>query len=366
MREMKKVCFVKYDMRVTGGGERVCANLANALSDKYEVHVVSICSEKDESFYSLKERVIYSVLIRGNGRIRDTLPKGIRALHRYLIDNEIDVVLAVGVSVNPFVMLAAKGTECKTISCEHLNCISEYENDISQRFCRYLGAKNADRIVTLTEKDRDAYIEKYRLSPDNVDCIYNWVDECLLSDESEYNPKAQKILSVVRIIPIKGVENSIDVAKRIYNKYPDWQWHIYGAGEEEYVKKLQGMINEYGLADFLVLKGKVSNMYERYSDYGLFVLTSYCEGLPMVLIESKAKRIPCISFDCLTGPRDIIRDGDDGYLIPVDDLETLCDKLELCMANEDLRKRLSDNAYDNIELFSQKTIVDKWTKLIGD
>lgn len=363
---MKKVCFVKYDMLDSSGGARVCANLANALKDKCEVHVVSICSESDATFYKLDEGIIYHVLMRGSGRIRETLPKGRSLLRKYLKDNNIDMAFAVGVSINPFVVYAARNTACEAVTWEQLNCLSDYENDLAQRYCRYLGAKHSDKIVTITQKDREAYIEKYKLNPDKVFNIYNWVDESLLFGESCYNPKSKMILTVVRINPVKGIENIIEVSKRLKDEFPDWQWHIYGSGDEAYVNELQNKIDESGLSSFVILKGQVSDIYERYRDYGLSVLTSYCEGFALVLAEAKAKRIPNISFDCLMGPSDIVRDGEDGYLVKVDDLEDLYNKLRLCMSDEELRKKLSENAYGNIDKFSKKEIVRKWIELIGE
>lgn len=363
---MKNICFVKYDMLDSSGGARVCANLANALKDKCKVHVVSICSESDDTFYSLDGGVEYRVLMHGSGRIRETLVKGTRLLKEYFKENDIDMAFAVGVSINPFVVNAAKGTKCKSVAWEQLNCLSEYENDLAQRFCRYLGARHSDKVITITKRDRDAYIQKYKLNPDKVVNIYNWIDESLLSEESSYNPKLKTILTVVRIAPVKGIENIIEVSKRLKDELPDWQWHIYGGGDETYFQQLQSKIDESGLSEFVILKGQVSDIYERYCDYGLSVLTSYCEGFALVLAEAKAKRIPNISFDCLMGPSDIIRDGEDGYLVKVGDLEDLYNKLRLCMSDEGLRVKLSKNAYGNIDKFSKKEIVKKWTELIGE
>lgn len=361
---MKKICFVKYDMQDASGGARVCANLANALQDSCEVHVVSICSQKETTFYPLDENVKYNILIKGTGRIRETLVKGVPLLRKYLKDHKIDLAFAVGVSMNPFVVPATKGISCKAIACEHLNCLNEYDNSKSQRFCRFLGARFADKIVTLTQKDRDAYIKKYRLNPKKVEYVYNWMDEALLESETEYNENAKKILTVVRIEPVKGIENIIQASKQLKVNFPDWQWHIFGGGDEEYVQKLQTEIDRSGLSDFLILKGKVNDIYERYAEYGLFVLTSYCEGLPMVLIEAKAKKLPIISYDCLTGPSDIVRDRVDGFLVPVGNREILYDVLDKCMSDKVLRKKLSDHAHGNIETFHKDKILKKWEELI--
>lgn len=362
---MKKICFVKYDMQVPGGGERVCANLANALSDKCKVHVVSICSESDESFYRLDEEVNYRVLIHGSCRIRENFFKGVRLLKEYIKENDIDMVFAVGVSVNPFVMFAVKGTACKAISCEHSTCLDEFENDLSQRICRRLGAHFADMVLTVTPTDAEAYIEKYNLNPERVTSIYNWIDDSLLSDQSSYNPSSKIILSASRIVPIKGIENMIEVSKRLKEEFPDWQWRIYGDGDAEYVKTLQNEIDKNDLGSFIKLMGGTSDIYNCYRDCGLFVLTSYSESFSMVLLEAKANWVPLISFDCPTGPRNIIRDGVDGYLVKPNDLDELHDRMYECMSDEELRKTLSANAYGNIDKFSKNKIIKMWLELIG-
>ena len=363
---MKKICLIKYDMQDASGGARVCANLANALQDIFEVHVVSICSEQDSTFYKLDTKVKYHVLIHGTGRIRQTLFSGVKLLRKYLKENNIDVAFSIGVGINPFLIPAALGIPCLTVSCEHLNCLNKYENDKTQQFCRYLGAKFANRTITLTKMDRDAYLKKYNLNKKRVEYIYNWMDESLFSTEVNYNSSSKKIISVSRIEPVKGIENIIEVSKELQKQHPDWQWHIYGGGEDAYVNELQAKINQYNLQDFIILKGKVTDIYERYANYSLFVLTSYLEGLPMVLLEAKSKKLPLLSFDCLTGPRDIIRDGVDGYLVPEGDLDKLTKKLDLCMSSEELRIRLSDEAHGNINLFEKKPIVDKWIRFISN
>lgn len=361
---MKKICFVKMDMTDASGGARVAANVANALAEKYEVHVVSICSDKDTTFYKLNDNVKYKVLVKGAGRIREVLFKGVKELRRYLKKNNIDMVFSVGVSINPFVIPATIGIKCKAVSCEHLNCLNSYQNNLGQRFCRYIGAKLGSRVIVLTKQDRDAYRKKYHLKKNKVVYIHNWMDEGLFEGMTDYNSSAKKIITVARIEPVKGIENIIEVSKELSAEFPDWSWDIYGGGDESYVAGLAAKIKENNLDGFVNLKGKVGDIYDRYKNYGLFAQTSYCEGLPMVLLEAKAKRLPCISYDCLTGPREIIRDGVDGYLIPVDDIQCLKKRLSQCMRDEELRKNLSANSYGNMDLFRKETIIKRWIEFI--
>ena len=362
---MKKICFVKMDMQDSSGGARVCANLANSLQEMYEVHVVSICSKKDKPYYELHENVKYHVLMEGEGRIRTILFKAVKELRKYIKSNDIDVVLGVGVSHNPFIILATKGTKCKAITCEHQNSMNKMANDWSQNVCRYLGAKFSDYIITLTETDKEAQIKKYHLSDAKVWYIYNWIEEQLMERNPKYDESSKKIMSVLRVEPSKGSEFIIEIAKKIYKDHKDWQWHVFGDGEQEYFKDYSRRIKEAGLQDFLILKGRVSNVYDYYPNYAIFVLTSYSEGLSMVLLEAKANKIPLISFDSLTGPNEIIEDGVNGYLVAVGDVDGVVEKIEICISSSEHRKKLSEQSYSNIEKFRKKNVLEKWIKFLN-
>lgn len=362
---MKKVCLVRMDLQIPGGSERVCVNLANEFSNEFEVHVVSILGGDSAPFFPLNNNVVYKTLFSEQKRIRDALIKGVVLLRKYLEENNIDVVLAIGASVYLFVSLATVKTQCVSVLCEHGNCVNKFADNLVHKICRKIGVLFADKVVTLTESDRKGYIERYHLKPQKVKYIYNWIDDELLKKNAAYNMKSKKIISVSRIEPLKGIDNILKVSKKIYAKHPDWQWDIYGEGEKDYVDQLSKQIVENDLQDFLFLKGKVKNIYDRYDKYSLFVLTSYTEGLPMVLLEAKAMKIPIISYNCLTGPSEIIRNGVDGFLIEIDNIEELFEKIDLCMSDQEIRSELSKHAYGNIEMFSKHKILDEWIDLIN-
>ena len=94
------------------------------------------------------------------------------------------------------------------------------------------------------------------------------------------------------------------------------------------------------------------------------VMTSRHEGLPMVLLEAKAKKLPLVSFDIETGPSEIIRDNVDGFLVSPFDINAMSEKICKLIENPELRQRFSDNAYGNIDKFKKETIVAKWINLI--
>ena len=103
-----------------------------------------------------------------------------------------------------------------------------------------------------------------------------------------------------------------------------------------------------------------------YNEYAFLVLSSYREGLPLVLLEAKASGLPMVSFDVTTGPREIIDDGKDGYLIPPYDLEVMVEKITALIEDENMRVTFSENSVTNIIKFEKEEIYRQWTNLIDE
>ena len=93
-------------------------------------------------------------------------------------------------------------------------------------------------------------------------------------------------------------------------------------------------------------------------------MTSRYEGLPMVLLEAKVKKLPLVSFDIDSGPSDIIEDGVSGYLVPPFDTDAMAERICELIEHPELRQKFSDHAWDNIDKFRKEAVVQKWVELI--
>lgn len=362
---MKTLCFIQPDITKGTGGLKVLSLITKELVDDYKIHVVSLAFSGDKPAYEFDKNVKIHKLFDKDIRIREALIKGgISRLRKIYIKNNVDIAISIGASMNALLVFAARKTKVKTVFCEHLNCLNPFVCDKGQRIMQRIGAKYADKIVTLTKRDMKAYIDKYNVEKTKIDYIYNWVDDKLLESDHNYDEKSKKLLSIGRIEPVKGYDNLVNVAKILFSKHPDWQWHIYGSGDKERIK-LENQIKSLGLSDNIIIKGFASNIYDLYKQYSIFVLTSYAEGLPMVLLEAKANKLPLVSFDCLTGPSEIIEDGLDGYIIRCFDNNEMAEKICMLIEDEELRKRFSENSYRNLDLFSKEKIVYKWKELFS-
>ena len=153
----------------------------------------------------------------------------------------------------------------------------------------------------------------------------------------------------------------IGVAQEMLKTSSDWQWDIYGDGSLK--NEIENQIRNAGLENNVFLKGRVNNIHEIYNDYSMFVMTSYYEGLPLVLLEAQSAKLPIVSFDCPTGPSDIIVDGINGELIPTYDIKMMADRLLLLLSDENKLGEYSNKSSINLHKFSKDTVLREWLEL---
>ena len=351
-------------MNVAGGAQRVTANLVNTLCDTYEVHLIAFNKDSIESFYSLNKEVHFLGVDLKEKRIREAVFEQARFLRRYLKKNGISIVFSMGASSNLYMLAATLFSKVKAIYCEHSNLNNQLYSDKGQKWSQILGAYFADRIVTLTKRDQDAFKNKFRISKKKSQYIYNWVDNEIIMMQGDYDLEARKIITVGRFDPVKGYDMLVEAGKIVFKKYPEWSWDIYGGGEDKDIEHIKKMIEENGISKKIHLKGQISDMYDRYKKYSIYVMTSRYEGLPMVLLEAKANKLPIVSFDCETGPSEIVRNDIDGYLVESGNVEALAEKIMLLIERADIRKRFSEHSQENLGKFSKSEIMKQWYALI--
>ena len=115
----------------------------------------------------------------------------------------------------------------------------------------------------------------------------------------------------------------------------------------------------------ILLHEPVSNIKEKYLESSIYVMSSRFEAFPLVLLEAMACGVPCVSFDCPNGPRNIIRHGEDGLLVDYLNPKALADGICRLIADEPLRRRLGENARRNVQRFSRDAIMQQWEDLFN-
>ena len=351
-----RICFLEGDMSRTGGTERMTAWLANALCAEQEIHVLSLRMGGREVFFPLDSRVKHRVLPVFSGKAG--IAKQICWIHQYIKENRIDRVINVDMGMGFYGILAAKGTNARTVTWEHGNFYNNWGSRLFPHMRRF-AARHSSAVVLLTNRDAENYRTHIsRCAPLHV--IPNPAEPT----DAVYDPNSKMILSVGHLLENKGFHRAIEIAAKILPDHPDWTWVICGEGPER--PRLEAMIREKGLENRVLLPGVIKALDGMYRKAAMLVMTSDMEGLPMVLLEGKAHGLPLVAFDIMTGPSDIIDDGLNGFLVPPFELDTMAEKLRRLLEDDALRCRMSRDAAMGMEKFSEKTITDKWRKLLEE
>jgi len=213
--------------------------------------------------------------------------------------------------------------------------------------------KHLDQFVVLTEEDKKAWAELPNI--------------CVISDPLSFCPTQRSSLSIKRVIAVgryvyqKGFDQLLQAWATIERQYPEWQLVVFGDGDrtpyEQLIDDLK--INRKSCQ----LHGRTDDVEKEYCNSSIFVLSSRFEGFGMVLLEAMACGLAVVSFDCPCGPKDIVKDGEDGLLVENGNIDLLASSLSRLMNDETLRQSMSKTGQKNAQRFSIDYVADQWRRL---
>lgn len=354
---MKKITFFVYDIYQMGGVEKVVTLIANELSKKYEVEIVSLHRNNEELFYKLNDNIkVWNILGKDLTPIKLYYPYLYFKTKKALKNYKTDIFVCAGMG---YVGLSLFMRKCsKYIAWEHMSSLAGKVGGIMW-LGRKLSAKYADKIIVLTKKDMQININKFG-TQEKICQIYNPIE--IVQIDKEYDNTSKKIVSSGRLEYQKGFDMLIDVASKVFEKHPDWEWHIYGDGPDK--ENLQKSIDEKGLNSNLKLMGKTNKMNEAYKEYSMFVLTSRYEGLGIVNIEAHYAKLPIVAFNCDCGPDEIIQDAVNGYLVDCFDIDKMAEKINYLIENESVRLNMSEKTMLDKDKLQMENVINEWEKIL--
>lgn len=364
----------------SGGMERVLSIKANYLADVlgHEVHIATTDQQGNPFYYPLSSAIVHDDLDINYSHEKDILSKLTvwkfkdriykRRLTSLIRKYDIDICISMGWKELNF--LQSLSDRCKVICEWHFaqnSSLVYAQNRYKLPFISKMiggnrmrnllkNTRNLDAMIVLTKEDQKVWSKTHS----NIVQIYNPstypVDELSTLD-------ARRMISVGRLDPQKGYGYLLKAWKIVHGSHPEWKMDIYGEGALK--DQLLNEINESGLNGVVSLKGVSTSLHNEYMASSCYVMSSQYEGFPMVLLEAASFGLPLISFDCKSGPNEIIQDGVNGILVPQNDIEKLAHAIISLIEDTEKRKEMGRHSAAQVKQFSLPDIMQKWDELFN-
>ncbi|WP_295625085.1 glycosyltransferase family 4 protein [uncultured Nitrosomonas sp.] len=357
----------------SGGAERVTANLANEWAKcGWQVTVITL-APKSMDFYELSSD-ISRIALDLSGESSSILKAILSNLHRVIaIRRELrrlspDIVLAVMTTSSVLAILAGIRLGIPVIATEHNYPPMKPANLFWDRIRKWT-YPYAARVVMLTSEGLDWLNNKIPRARGvvipNPSSYPLAISEPFLAPAAWIASERRLLLAVGRLDEQKGFDYLLMAFSELVAAHQDWDLVVLGEGLLREALELQ--MQTHALETRVHLPGRVGNVSDWYQRADLYVMSSRYEGFPMTLVEVMAHGCAAVSYDCDTGPRDIIRHGVDGLLVsPVGDVPALASALDQLMRNDEARERMGQRAIEIRERYSPESILTMWNKLFNE
>ena len=369
--KMKKTIVIIVSAMNLGGAQRVVSILCDHWSQNgYQVTLISTYTGEKTNHYLVNENVSLRYLSDSPYLSRSKLVNllwklfQLRKLVKSINPNQVISFLT---RVNVASALSLVGLKIPLTICERT--WTPFATLHKKFYWLYkILFKNIDRIIVQTDESR-TWLHNYfptikvNVIPNPTMYPIPFQNEQSIDPNSLLQIDRKIILASGRMHKYKQFDLLINAYSSISHKYLDWDLVILGDGEER-VDLLQQSLN-LGLEKRVHLPGSVGNVSVWYQRADLFVLSSSVEGFPNVLLEAMTYGLPCISFDCDTGPRDMIENGINGILIdPADKEFGITRALIRLIDDENYRKEISTNSILLRDRYSVTSIMKKWDHVL--
>ncbi|MDN0108087.1 glycosyltransferase family 4 protein [Yersinia rochesterensis] len=346
------------DISSRGGIERVSVSLANALSDNYDVEIISLYKTNSELYFQPSKKVNIHILKNEYEESmynrKKKLIEGMLFDLRYINKKKKSLEKSIGhndivISCDTKMSLLAKLSGSK-----HIIAIEHFEYDVINPILKYIRKiiyKKISAVVTLTNEDAKKYSwlpsHKHKIIPNIVEI-----------PEKKSLKKENNVLAIGRFVEQKGFDLLLSAWSKISTE--GWSLIIVGDGPDKPL--LEKYINDNKLSN-VVLAPFTDNIGKHYEQAKVFVLSSRYEGLGMVLIEALSYGLPCISFNCPAGPKSILS-KDNGILVKAESSEELSIAIKKLMDDESLRELYSAKAVPSIKEYTKEQVLKLWVEII--
>lgn len=347
-----------------GGAERVCVTIANKLVELgIEVRLVTLYSSGAKYEKDIDDKVKRINLCNNKNII-----KNIVEIYKFVKNNNIEKVLTFNNNISIILLFLRKITNSKfKIFARNINTLSleqKYEKSFIKKNIIHklikLFYKNVDLCICQSKGMAKDLIENYGFNKRKVKVINNPVSDRFLNKNivKGYDKK-KEILFVGRLEKQKGLKLLLEAYKKVLNRNPEVILRIIGEGSLR--EELVEFSKRIGIESNVKFQEFTDDIIKNYVYSDITVLSSYFEGFPNVLVESITVGTPVVSFDCPSGPNEIILDGINGYLVEYLNVDMLVEKLNLALSQEWNIEEIKKSA----TRFTSNIIVKQYIECLG-
>ncbi len=349
----------------SGGAEKIMTILANYWADK-KWDVTLLTFDAAPSFYYLDDRVKHIPLAIDSDS--DNIFSGVFSnlkriwiLRESISKSSPDAVISFLSTTNILTILATRWLKIPVLVEEHIYPAMAPLGTMWE-ILRKWTYPYADKVIALTPRALECF------SP-QIQARGYVIPNPVLPIASEQSTKTQwlvkpSLIAMGRLDAQKNFELLLQAFAMLKDRYPEWTLTILGEGKLR--SQLESLREKLGLQNRVHLLGVVKNPHDFFRQADIFVMSSIFEGFPNAICEAMACGLPVISTDCPSGPREIIREGVDGILVPSGDASALTTAMASLMDDALERKRLGQNALEITERFSLEKIMEIWENLLQE
>ena len=372
-----KLVYLTPALYMAGGVERVLTLKANyfAEHDDYDITIILTEGKDKPFFYPLSSKIkvvnldinfeelwncsfikkIY-VYLKKQRRYRKMVEAELMRIRPditiSLLRREINFINDIKDGSRKIGELHVNRANYRNFEADDANCVKKI---FAKFWMRNLVSKlkKLDGFVVLTNEDRQAWPELSNVSviPDPLSFVPTQIS--MMTEK--------RVIAVGRYVYQKGFDLLLQAWAKVEKKHLDWQLAVFGDGDRT---QYQNQMHELGIdSSRCHLNGATSNIQQEYVNSSLFVFSSRFEGFGMVLVEAMACGLPVVSFACPCGPKDIVKDGEDGILVENGNIEAMAEGMSRLMSDETLRRSMSQSGKNNVKRFNIEQIANRWRTL---
>lgn len=356
---MIHIAFIISGLHNAAGMERVLSIRMNELCNYFNVTAITHNQCERPDFFPLDKRIERVDIVCSPEEYK-------QKFSTLLIKRKFDITVSTGGAEFFFLHSVKDGSKkifefhfsfdiAKVWIGQHVKGFRRWRYIQQQTWHRIYHARKYNHIVVLCKAD----YKKWKRYCRHVSYIYN---PLTIENKDVVSACTEKrAIAVGRLNYQKGFDYLIDVWRIVAEQHPEWQLNIFGEGDER--ESLQKQIDKNKLNNHVFLCGSTNDIVEKYVESSIFVLSSRDEAFGLVITEAEACGLPIVTFDCPSAPKELVADGENGYVVSLGNIEAMATKINTLIENEQLRKEMGKKSLELAEKFDIKNITKEWITL---